>query len=32
MRAIFSTTDFFARHEYLSLALIGVLVCVAGSF
>lgn len=29
---IFSTTDYFARHEGITLALIAVLVCVAGSF
>lgn len=32
MRKIFSADDWFARHEYVTLALIGVLVCVAGSF
>lgn len=28
----FSTTDFFARHEYITLALIAGLICVAGAF
>lgn len=29
---IFSTTDWFAQHEYVCLALIAVLVCFSGSF
>jgi hypothetical protein len=32
MSSIFSTTDFFARHQGVTLVLIGLLVCVAGSF
>jgi|GEM_PF-6903627 len=29
---MFKTNDFFARHEYVTLVLIGLLVCVAGAF
>ncbi len=32
MKTIFSTTDFFARHEGLTLVLIAVLVFVSGAF